>query len=218
MRQVEGSQVHFYRGIRPDAAEFGNSEAFRLPKCLMSLRVRAPRVLSVIPLLAALAVPLACAQSGKPAPEWPEQPLPAYPSADQEVAPREGPLKAESGRPAAAAPSGQLAKQYAGRATVDEQKGQASYYSDSLAGNHTASGDVYDPRKHTAAHRKLPFGTVVRVTRVDTGGVTYVTINDRGPFGSSERIIDLSRVAAEDLAMMKAGVVKVLVEVLDKGD
>jgi len=184
----------------------------------MSLRVPAQRVLSAVPLVVALSVPLGCARSGKPAPEWPEQPLPAYPSADREVAARESPTKAESGRPPAAPPSSQLAKQYAGRATLEEQKGQASYYSDSLAGNHTASGDVYDPRKHTAAHRKLPFGTVVRVTRVDTGGVTYVTINDRGPFGSSDRIIDLSRVAAEDLSMMKAGVVKVLVEVLDKGD
>ena len=81
-----------------------------------------------------------------------------------------------------------------------------------------ANGDVYDPRKHTAAHRKLPFGTVVRVTRRDTGAVTYVTINDRGPFGSNQRIIDLSRAAAEDLAMMKAGVVDVLVEVLDKAN
>jgi rare lipoprotein A len=103
-----------------------------------------------------------------------------------------------------------------GRPTISEQRGEASYYSDSLAGNHTASGDIYDPKKHTAAHRKLAFGTVVRVTRTDTGAATYVTINDRGPFGSGERIIDLSRAAAEDLAMMKAGVVKVRVEVLEK--
>lgn len=168
---------------------------------------------------------LGCASS-QPEPEWPERPLPAYPSADQEVAARQSAAadsrRADSTPPdssaASAAPgtSSQLAKEYAGRATLEEHRGEASYYADSLAGNHTASGDIYDPRKHTAAHRKLAFGTVVRVTRTDTGAVTYVTINDRGPFGSSERIIDLSRAAAEDLAMMKAGVVSVLVEVLDK--
>jgi rare lipoprotein A len=195
----------------PSLALFGYRNA-------MSKAARASRVLTTVSLLALAGGALCCAQPQKPAPEWPERPLPAYPSADQEVAPRDNAMKTESPPSAGAQPSNQLAKQYAGRATVDEQKGQASYYSDSLAGNHTASGDIYDPRKHTAAHRKLPFGTVVRVTRADTGAVTYVTINDRGPFGSSERIIDLSRVAAEDLAMMKAGVVKVLVEVLDKGD
>jgi len=130
------------------------------------------------------------------------------------VASRENPTKTETRAPSE--PSSQLAKEYAGRPAISEQRGEASYYSDSLAGNHTANGDVYDPRRHTAAHRKLAFGTVVRVTRTDTGAVTYVTINDRGPFGSGERIIDLSRAAAEDLAMMKAGVVKVRVEVLEK--
>jgi len=171
----------------------------------------------LLPLLLAACGLLACASAGKPAPEWPERSLPPYPSADQDVAARPSPPAADSARaPSGTGSSSQLAKQYAGRATLKEYKGQATYYADSLAGNHTANGDVYDPRKHTAAHRKLPFGTVVRVTRTDTGAVTYVTINDRGPFGSNQRIIDLSRAAAEDLAMMKAGVVDVLVEVLDK--
>jgi len=169
--------------------------------------------------LTLLGMALGCASSSTPEPAWPEAPLPAYPSAEQEVAPRGSSTKAEPAPSSAgASPSSQLAKEYAGRATVQELRGQATYYSDSLAGNHTASGAIYDPRKHTAAHRKLPFGTVVRVTRTDTGAVTYVTINDRGPFGSNERIIDLSRAAAEDLAMMKAGVVKVLVEVLEKSN
>jgi rare lipoprotein A len=155
-----------------------------------------------------------CARSTATPAAWPEQPLPPYPSADQEVASRGNPTKAEA--PPPAEPSSQLAKEYAGRPAISEQRGEASYYSDSLAGNHTANGDIYDPRKHTAAHRKLAFGTVVRVIRTDTGAATYVTINDRGPFGSGERIIDLSRAAAEDLAMMKAGVVKVRVDVLEK--
>ncbi|NLE84969.1 MAG: septal ring lytic transglycosylase RlpA family protein [Myxococcales bacterium] len=94
--------------------------------------------------------------------------------------------------------------------------GKATYYADSLAGNSTASGEPYDPKLHSAAHRKLPFGTVVRVTRQDTGAVTYVRVNDRGPFGSRDRVIDLSRAAAEELEMLRAGVVPVRVEVLDR--
>lgn len=183
----------------------------------MSPRARPERLLRVLPLLLAMGGLLACAGSGAPAPQWPERPLPPYPSADEDVASRGGAPKAEpAGQGAGPASSNRLAKEYSGRPTLQEYKGKATYYADSLAGNHTASGDIYDPRKHTAAHRKLPFGTVVRVTRTDTSAVTYVTINDRGPFGSSERIIDLSRAAAEDLSMMKAGVVSVLVEVLDK--
>jgi rare lipoprotein A len=93
--------------------------------------------------------------------------------------------------------------------------GRASYYSDSLAGNLTANGERYDPRALTAAHRSLAFGTQVRVTRPDTGSSVVVRINDRGPFGDRRRIIDLSRRAAQDLGMIRAGVVDVEVEVLE---
>src|SRR5690606_15659747 len=109
-----------------------------------------------------------------------------------------------------------LAKEYAGKKSLETLSGKATYYADSLAGNSTASGEVYDPKEHTAAHKKLPFGTVVRVVREDTSAVTYARINDRGPFGEKDRIIDLSRAAAEELDMMKAGVVSVRVEVVDK--
>jgi rare lipoprotein A len=95
-------------------------------------------------------------------------------------------------------------------------EGQASYYSDSLAGNHTANGERYNPRSLTAAHRSLPFGTHVRVTRDDTRESVIVRINDRGPFAGRRRIIDLSRAAAERLAMLRAGVVDVHVEVLGR--
>ncbi|MBL9026824.1 MAG: septal ring lytic transglycosylase RlpA family protein [Myxococcales bacterium] len=88
------------------------------------------------------------------------------------------------------------------------QTGRASYYSDKLAGRKTANGERYDPSALTAAHRTLPFGTVVVVRRQD-GRSVRVRINDRGPFGDEGRIIDLSRRAAEELGMMKAGVVEV---------
>lgn len=93
-------------------------------------------------------------------------------------------------------------------------EGRVSYYHDSLAGNHTANGEVYDPGKLTAAHLKLPFGTRVRITRLDNNKTVVVRVNDRGPFGNRGRIFDLSRAAAERLDMIHAGVVRVRAEVL----
>lgn len=80
----------------------------------------------------------------------------------------------------------------------------ASYYSDNLAGNSTASGEPYDPAKLTAAHRTLPFGTKLRVVREGRGEVV-VTVNDRGPFIDG-RVIDLSRAAAEKVDLITDGV------------
>lgn len=91
--------------------------------------------------------------------------------------------------------------------------GKASWYGRALAGNPTASGEPFRPYKRTAAHKTLPFGTVVRVTRPDTGASVKVVINDRGPFVAG-RIIDLSRKAARRIDMLKAGVVPVEVRVV----
>lgn len=87
------------------------------------------------------------------------------------------------------------------------ERGQASYYHDSLAGNPTASGQPYDPAALTAAHRTLPFGSVVDVVRSD-GRWVRVRINDRGPFKRG-RVIDLSRRAAEHVDMIQAGLADV---------
>ena len=92
--------------------------------------------------------------------------------------------------------------------------GAVSYYADSLAGNSTASGEPYDPSERTAASRTLPFGTVLRVTRPDTGASVIVRVNDRGPFGRRQRVLDLSRSAAEAIDMIRRGVVEVHVEVV----
>lgn len=106
---------------------------------------------------------------------------------------------------------------YTGRAPLVVLEGQASYYSDSLAGNHTANGEIYDPGRLTAASRDLPFGSIVRVTRRDTGTSVIVRVNDRGPFGSKKRILDLSRAAAAELRMLDRGVAPVRAEVLVLG-
>ena len=68
----------------------------------------------------------------------------------------------------------------------------------------------------TAASRDLPFGTIVRVVRVDTGASVVVRVNDRGPFGDRRRILDLSRAAAERLDMIRAGVVTIRAEILEE--
>jgi rare lipoprotein A len=91
-----------------------------------------------------------------------------------------------------------------------EQVGLASWYGSAFAGKRTASGERFDPRLFTAAHRKLPFGTWVEVRRIDTGRTVRVRINDRGPNGrAAHRIIDLSQRAAEVLDIVRAGVVRV---------
>ncbi len=100
---------------------------------------------------------------------------------------------------------------------LETERGEATYYSNSLAGHKTASGERYDPEEHTAAHKKLPFGSIVRVVREDDGRSVVVRITDRGPFGNSNRIIDVSYSAADALGMLRAGVVPVRLEVLQYG-
>jgi len=89
--------------------------------------------------------------------------------------------------------------------------GEASWYG---SGQHTASGERFDPNALTAAHRTLPFGTLVRVTYVKTGKWVVVRINDYGPSAKTGRVIDLSRRAAELIGMTSAGVGYVTCEVV----
>lgn len=91
--------------------------------------------------------------------------------------------------------------------------GKASFYDPGLASKKTASGEIYNPREMTAAHRTLPFGTWVRVTELATKKSVVVRINDRGPFVKG-RIIDLSNEAAKRLGILNKGIAEVKVEVL----
>jgi rare lipoprotein A len=93
------------------------------------------------------------------------------------------------------------------------ERGVASYYSDKLTGRSTASGEPYDPRGFTAAHRTLPFGTWLEVRRGERA--VRVRVNDRGPFARG-RVIDLSRAAAEALGIVRAGVAEVELFVLGR--
>jgi rare lipoprotein A len=94
------------------------------------------------------------------------------------------------------------------------ERGTASWYGRKFHGRKTASGERYDMNELTAAHRSLPFGTIVRVVRLDTGDSVVVRINDRGPFVDG-RIIDLSRAAAIEIGMVRDGLVRVELYLLE---
>ena len=89
----------------------------------------------------------------------------------------------------------------------------ASWYGRKFHGRRTASGEIYNMHEPTAAHRTLPFGTLVHVTNLRNGQQTVVRINDRGPFVAG-REIDLSFRAAYDLDMLETGVERVHLEIL----
>ncbi|ERP32092.1 rare lipoprotein A [Chitinivibrio alkaliphilus ACht1] len=94
-----------------------------------------------------------------------------------------------------------------------ELQGKASWYGRKFHGRTTASGETYNMRAMTAAHKTLPFGTRVRVTHQETGRSVIVTINDRGPFVEG-RVIDLSRRAADRLGIRDRGVAPVSLTIL----
>jgi rare lipoprotein A len=94
--------------------------------------------------------------------------------------------------------------------------GWASWYGARHHGRQTASGERFSMHALTAAHRSLPLGTPVLVTNVNTGQWVHVIINDRGPFvDQRRRIIDLSRAAAERIGLLRHGVGRVRIEVLE---
>jgi rare lipoprotein A len=92
------------------------------------------------------------------------------------------------------------------------QVGTASWYGDRFKHRPTASGELFDPKALTAAHRSLPLATVARVTNLSNGRRILVRINDRGPYAGG-RVIDLSRAAAKQLGMKEDGVAQVRIEV-----
>ncbi len=88
------------------------------------------------------------------------------------------------------------------------EKGVASWYGSDFHGQLTANGEIYDMHTLTAAHRTLPFNTIVLVKNMDNGKTVVVRVNDRGPFVNN-RVIDLSKKAARKLGMIHNGTAKV---------
>lgn len=98
-----------------------------------------------------------------------------------------------------------------------DNEGKASFYADRFEGQLTANGEIFTQSELTAAHKTLPFGTLLRVTNTTNGKSVIVRVNDRGPFVDG-RIIDLSKSAAKSLDFIKLGVVDVIVEVLPENE
>ena len=97
------------------------------------------------------------------------------------------------------------------------QTGKASFYADKFEGCTTASGEKYKHSKLTAAHKTLPFGTVIRVKNLANNETIDVVINDRGPYVDG-RIVDVSKSAAEKLGFVNKGLAEVEIQVVDAGD
>ena len=91
---------------------------------------------------------------------------------------------------------------------AEAQSGRASWYGPGFQGRRTANGERFNTHALTAAHRRLPFGTRVRVTNTSNGRSVVVRINDRGPFIKG-RVIDLSKAAAKQLGFVSSGVTKI---------
>jgi rare lipoprotein A len=163
-------------------------------------------------LLALLALMGAC--TTLPAPPFPSFPPVSSPATPAFKVPFKPAVKAEqAGAPADAAslPAPVVDDKYqlTGDAARELERGQASWYGPRFHGRRTASGERHDMYALTAAHKTLPFGTLVRVRSVMTGREVDVRINDRGPFIKG-RVIDVSKAAAEALGMMEQGVKDVL--------
>jgi rare lipoprotein A len=97
------------------------------------------------------------------------------------------------------------------------QSGVASWYGPNFNGKATANGEVFDMNDFTAAHRTLPFNTIVEVQNMDNGQTVTVRINDRGPY-VDDRVIDLSRRAAREIDMENTGTADVQIILLEEGD
>ena len=101
--------------------------------------------------------------------------------------------------------------------STSELIGKASYYGKKFHGRKTASGEIFDMYKKTAAHRTLPLGTRIKVTNLENSKSVIVKINDRGPFVAG-RILDLSYQAAKELDMLNQGVARVKIIVIKSVD
>jgi rare lipoprotein A len=97
------------------------------------------------------------------------------------------------------------------------EEGNASWYGPPFHGRRSSNGEVYDMNKLTAAHRTMAFNTIVRVTNLTNGKTVVVRITDRGPF-IENRIIDLSKAAAQEIQSIGPGVVPVRLEVVSGND
>lgn len=98
-----------------------------------------------------------------------------------------------------------------------EQDGVSSWYGPNFHGKMTAGGEIFNTEDFTAAHRSLPFNSVIKVTSLDSGHSVFVRVTDRGPF-AKDRILDLSNAAAKKLDMLKTGTARIHIDLIREGD
>jgi len=96
-------------------------------------------------------------------------------------------------------------------------EGMASWYGKKFHGRKTASGEKYNMHNFTAAHRNLPFGTLLEVTHLENNKKVIVQINDRGPY-IKKRILDLSKAAAEAIDMIRKGCARIRAEIINSSN
>jgi rare lipoprotein A len=160
---------------------------------------------------------LGCGSAPRPGGYYKDDGPPANPPANldrvADAVPRNEPLHKYANRPYEA-----LGKKFVPMTSVQpfKQSGLASWYGKRYHGQKTSSGEIYDMYAMTAAHPTLPIPSYARVTNVANGKSVVVRINDRGPF-KSERVIDLSYVAAYKLGFIQAGQARVEVEAIVPG-
>ena len=167
-------------------------------------------------LFAALALS-ACAAQQSPAPDAPP---PAEPAPHAAAAPA-----APAAQHAAAAPAAKKAARQSAAKKADKteqttkfsQTGKASWYGPGFHGKKTANGERFDMNTLTAAHRTLPISSRVRVTNLANGKSVVVRINDRGPYHGN-RVMDLSKAAAQELGFIRTGTAQVKIEPLAPAD
>lgn len=165
--------------------------------------------------LLALALAAAGAQAQGEGPAEPAEAGVVAPAAAAAAVAGDAEIRSDTSEPAHAPPADDAAAREIER---EVDRGIASWYGPGLHGRRTANGERFDQHALTAAHRSLPFGTVVRVRSLVNGKTVDVRINDRGPF-LKRRIIDLSRGAAAALGLLESrrGVKPVAISILDGG-
>jgi rare lipoprotein A len=120
---------------------------------------------------------------------------------------------APAAAPAAAAPAAPAVKETVKAVAGDASEGKVAFYGRKFAGRKTASGERFNPKALTMAHKTLPFGTLVRVTNLKTKRSVVVRVNDRGP-STPDRVGDVTSAAAAKLKMRRSGVIDAKLEVV----
>jgi len=178
--------------------------------------VTSTRKLTLLAFIAFSPVLIAC---GSRRPVANRQPIPAQPTSapDETVAKAKSDTSTQPSAPSSPAPARRSKTPPAPAPIGYTEEGNASWYGNPFHGRRASNGEIYDMYKFTAAHRTLPFETMVRVTNLNNGKSTTVRITDRGPFVDN-RIIDLSQAAAREIESIGPGVVPVRLEVLGNVD